>query len=579
MLSVVDPRPGRALISLLLAASGAACTGQIGAAGRTSQGGASSQAGASNQGGASGGAAGSQAAPTVLGALPWPVRSGGRPSALRRLTRDELQTTLEMLTGSAPPRADLPEEPRSGHGPLLTSGVSFVGPEMPKLKLALGTFAGSIAPAMLAKTGCALTQQAQRDCLLGWSLGFAEQALRRPLRKGESTSFQNILGAADGTADADAGALEGVLTAIFFAPSFLYRTEIGAPVAANPSLRALQPSEIASRLSYLATLAPPDPDLLVAASSGRLQDAAERTRQFDRLSRSAFGRRAQAVFVLEWLGGNEPKVDQKSARYLTGLGTGYATAIRASAETFIQGVLAGGAPTIAGLLSTSSYLADPAVQKITQSAGTGPTATGDGGAAQRTGLLMHPLVIAAHTKEDGSSPFQIGGAIREALLCDPVPPPPANAQAMARMDPPAGLSLRESLDYRTSAGPACIACHSQFKELGYSFLAFDPVGRWMSQDPSGKPWELSGNVMTYSGIPLTFASPSELAKALASHPQVQGCFAQVALEWSLGRALAPEDQPLVVVLNDVAKRTGGSVVEILRAIVAAPQFVNALAPR
>jgi hypothetical protein len=574
MFNAFDLRTTKALMSLLLAASGVACTGRIGGGGGISQGGGTSQGG----GGASG-AAGSKADPAVPAALPWPVRSDGQPSALRRLTRDELVTSLEMLTGKAPPRADLPEEERSGHGPLLTSGVSFIGPEMAKLKLALGTFASSIAPAMLTRTGCALTQQAQRDCLLAWSLKLAEQALRRPLRAGESSAFQGILSSADGTADADAGALEGALTAIFFAPSFLYRTEIGAPVPGNASLRALQSNEIASRLSFLATLAPPDTELLAAATSGRLQDTAERTKQFDRLSRSAFGKRAQAVFVLEWLGSNEPKVDQKSARYLTGLGTDFATAIRASADAFIQNVLSSGAPTIAALLSTSSYLADPAVQEVTQSAGTGTTATGDGGAATRTGLLMHPHVIAAHTKEDGSSPFQVGSAIREDLLCDPVPPPPANAQAMARMDAPVGLSLRENLDYRTSAGPACIACHSQFKELGYSFMPFDPVGRWMTQDPSGKPWDLSGNVMTYSGVPLTFGSPSELAKALASHPQVQGCFAQVALEWSLGRALAAEDQHLVVALNDVAKRTGGSVVEILRAIVAAPEFVNALAPR
>jgi Protein of unknown function (DUF1588)/Protein of unknown function (DUF1592)/Protein of unknown function (DUF1585) len=568
-------RTTTALISLALAVGGIGCSGEIGAGNRTP--GGAGPNGGTTQG--TGGPIGSTVDPAVLAALPWPIQTGGTPSALRRLTRDELVTSLEMLTGSAPPRTELPEEQRSGHGPLLTAGVAFIGPEMGRLKLALDNFAAKIAPSMLAKTGCALTQQAQRDCLLAWSLKFAEQSLRRPARTGESTAFQKILSGADGTAEADTGALEGVLTAIFFAPSFLYRTEIGTPVTGNDALRALSTNELASRLSYLASLAPPDAELMSAAQGGRLQDGAERVKQFDRLSQTPFGKRAQAVFVLEWLGGNEPKINQKSVQYVTGLTADFETAIRASADAFIQKVLSSATPTLANLLSTDSYLADAAIQQITRPGSGAVTPTGDGAVAGRTGLLMHPQIIAAHTKENGSSPFQIGVAMREDLLCDPVPPPPPNAQAMAKTDPPAGLSLRENLDYRTSAGAVCSSCHSSFKELGYTFLPFDPVGRWMQNDPSGKPWDLSGNVSTYSGVPLKFSSPSELAKNLGTHPQAQGCFAQVALEWSLGRALTTEDQHLAVAVSDVAKSTGGNVSAILRAIVAAPEFTNAVASR
>src|SRR5260221_3396870 len=207
-------RTATALISLALAVGGIGCSGEIGAANRTS--GGAAPGGSPTQGG--GGIPGAAVDPAVLAALPWPILSQGQPSALRRLTRDELVTSLEMLTGSAPLRADLPEEQRSGHGPLLTTGVSFIGPEMGRLKLAIDNFVAKIAPSMLAKTGCALTQQAQRDCLLAWSLKFAQQALRRAPSSGESTAFQKILSGADGTADADTGALEGALTAIFLGP-------------------------------------------------------------------------------------------------------------------------------------------------------------------------------------------------------------------------------------------------------------------------------------------------------------------------------------------------------------------------
>jgi hypothetical protein len=568
-------RTATGVVLLSLVAGGVGCTGEIGDSHRGSQVADPRQ----DPMQATGTGVGGPVDPAVLAALPWPVEGGGTPSALRRLSRDEIVTSLEMLTGSAPPRSDLPEEQRSGQGLLLTAGTSFIGAEMGRLKLALDTFVTKVAPTMLAKTGCTQTQQAQRDCLGTWSLKFAEQALRRAPRSGESVALQKTLEMADGTKDADTSAMEGVLTAIFFAPSFLYRTEIGAPVADNAALRVLGSNELASRLSFLASLAPPDAELMSAAQNGRLSDGPERVKQFDRLSQTAFGKRAQSVFVLEWLGSNEPKVAQKSASYLNGLTPDYETAIRSSADTFIQKVLSSTAPTIGELLSTDSYLSDAAVLQITQPGGSTASPTGDGSTADRTGLLMHPLVLSSHTKENGSSPFQIGVAMREDLLCDPVPPPPPNAQAMAKTNPPAGLSMREDLDFRTSAGAVCIACHTTFKELGYAFMPLDPVGRWMQKDPSGKPWDLSGNVATYSGVPLKFDSPSQLAKDLATHPQVQGCFAQVALEWSLGRALTPEDQHLVVAVSDVAKSTGGNVPAILRAIVAAPEFTQTVAAR
>jgi len=573
MYRAFGPRTTTALISLALAVGGIGCTGEIGESHRGTDG------ADPRQGPTQGGSVGAPVDPTVLAALPWPLESGGTPSALRRLSRDEIVTSLEMLTGSAPPRSDLPEEQRSGQGLLLTAGTSFIGAEMGRLKLALDTFVANIAPTMLAKTGCTQTQQAQRDCLGSWSLKFSQQALRRPARTGESVALQTILEGADGTKDVDTSAMEGVLTAIFFAPSFLYRTEIGAPAADNASLRVLQSNELASRLSYLASLAPPDAELMSASDSGRLLDGPERVRQFDRLSQTAFGKRAQAVFILEWLGSNEPKVAQKSAQYLNGLTPDFETSIRSSADTFIQRVLSSTVPTIGELLSTDSYVTDAAVLQITQPGGSTATPTGDGAATGRTGLLMHPQVLASHTKENGSSPFQIGVAMREDLLCDPVPPPPPNAQAMAKTNPPLGLSVREDLDFRTSAGAVCISCHSTFKELGYAFMPLDPVGRWMQKDPSGKPWDLSGNVATYSGVPLKFNSPNELAKNLATHPQVQGCFAQVALEWALGRALTSEDQHLVVAVSDVTKNTGGNVPAILRAIVAAPEFTQTVAAR
>jgi hypothetical protein len=509
----------------------------------------------------------------------WPVRYDGLSSRFRRLSRDEIIASMELLIGSAPARDDLPWDQRPDHGVLLTSGTSFITNEMSTLKLAMGDFALQSAPNVLSRSGCSFEGQEQKNCLLAWSVRVAERAFRRAPVSHEKAIFQKILRLAGTSNDGDVSAVQGILSAIFLAPSFLYRTEIGTPVSGKPGLRALEGLEIATRLGFLATLAPPDAELIAAAKAGRLEQGAERVREFERLSKTELGRRALAVFVLEWLGANETKIWLKSAKYKKDLPDDFEAAVRASAEAAIRKVLTDSPnPTVADLFLTDTYLDDATIQAVVRPSGEGKNASGDTDETGRIGLMMHPQVLAAHTKENGSSPFQIGSFIREALLCQPVPPPPPDAADFARTDVPPGLTLRESLEYRTSVGHACTACHQTFAPLGFAFQTFDPIGRWMKQDPTGQPWDMSGTIATFSGVPISFKSPNELARALAHHPQVHGCFAQAALQWAFGRGLVQEDRELIAALDRVAKESRGSIPAIFQAIVGAPAFAHVTAP-
>jgi Protein of unknown function (DUF1588)/Protein of unknown function (DUF1592)/Protein of unknown function (DUF1585) len=530
--------------------------------------------------GGAGAEAGGAAQPMATDDVGPAVDLNGNPSALRRLTRDELVTTLTQLTGTSPLRGTLPEEPRSGHGPLLTSGVSFVGVEVEKLYELLGTFARAIAPDMLTKSGCTKTNVEQQTCLLAWASNFGSLALRRALRPNELDSLKSILSGATGVKTNDAEVLQSALTAFFFSPSFLYRPEVGTPSMDRPTLKNLSAEEVAAKISFLATLGAPDAELSAAARGGKLSEATERSRQFVRLSNSPAGAHAQAVMILEWLGANESKFATKGAKYVAGLMPGTEAGLRASAEQFIGRVLASGAgASIQGLLTEKSYLSDPMVAQLTRMDTGGGVNTGDEVSQPRLGLLLHPHVVASHTKDNGSSPFGIGAFVREAILCQPISPPPAGATNMTRNDPPAGLSLREDLEYRTSAGPTCIGCHTQFAPIGYSFIAFDPIGRWIKKDPSGKTWNLSGTTPLYRGVSLPFNSPSELAQNLAADRQVYGCFAQIVLQWSRGRKLIPEDLPLRDRLDALAKSNGGQVLPLLQTIVEDPSFLTAVAAR
>lgn len=510
------------------------------------------------------------------GELPWPVAYDGTVSDLRRLTRDELIGTIEPLIGSAPPREELPQENRSSaHSMLTSTGVALISSEIDVLMLAMDKLAVRTAPAVLTRSACAMTGRAQEDCLTAYGVRLAQQAFRRTLSDTETARLKGLFAGAGASREDDLLALQGLIRTVFLSPSFLYRPEIGKPRADQPGVATLDGREVAVRLAYLATLAPPDAALMTAASAGKLSDAAERGRQFDRLAATSAGSKAMTAFILDYLSAAETKVPQKSARYLTGLAPSFATDARNSATAAIQAVLtASKDSTLASLLTTTSYLSDAAVKPITSDATIEGTTTGDGQDASRAGLVMHPHVLASLTKENGASPFPIGLFIRQNLLCSTIPPAPAGAQANVRTNPPAGLSQREDFEYRTNAAPACTGCHASFSPLGYSFLPFDPVGRWMKRDSTGKEWNLSGSVPLTSGANLEFRTPTELMRNLSSLPQAFGCFAQSALQWAFGRRPVESDAPLLATLSDVSQQTRGGVTALFRTIVTSDGFIN-----
>jgi hypothetical protein len=500
----------------------------------------------------------------------WPIAFRGAASPLRRLTRDELVTSFLLLTGDSPRRDELPTEAQPHHQPLITVGKPLRSNELATYSFVVEAFAARVAPTMLLRTGCAppasaMGVTAYRRCLEQWATTFADKVLRRSPRADEETLLAAMLAGADGTPLNDRTAVASVLTALFLAPSFLYRSEVGV---AQGTARVLSGPELATRLSYLATLGPPDDALLADAAAGRLLDADVRLAHYERLRTTPRGERALAVMLLEWLGASEQKLPTKSDRYLAGLPAGLETELRASAEAAIVGVLRSPRPTVAQLFSTESYLADPAVTQVTRAAGT----NGDSAGTRRGGLLMHPHVLAANTKENGPSPFQLGSMLKEAVLCELLPPPPAGATTQARADVPPGASLREIFEHRTNAAAACTGCHALFAPLGYAFLPFDPAGRWQAQDASGKPWSLSGSTPTFSGE-LTFTDPRELSEKLGASRQVHGCLAQFSASWVLGRGLMTADQPLVDELDATVKRSGGDVLELMRALVRSSTFV------
>ena len=113
------------------------CTGQIDAGRTVDHGGDDSSGGA---GGAAGGpGSGGESADD----LPWPASFDGHPSVLRRLSRDEIITTMQLLVGAAPTRDELPSDRReTAHAQHTNTGAALIAQEFETLALAIDGVSG-----------------------------------------------------------------------------------------------------------------------------------------------------------------------------------------------------------------------------------------------------------------------------------------------------------------------------------------------------------------------------------------------------------------------------------------------------
>src|SRR5207249_4841701 len=101
---------------------------------------------------------------------------------------------------------------------------------------------------------------------------FGRRALRRPLAKDEIERYAAFQ--AQAVASGDFYTAVGMVVRVMLQDiEFLYRVEIGAPVAGKPDLLKLNSFEVASRLSYLLWGSGPDDALLDLAARNGLATA------------------------------------------------------------------------------------------------------------------------------------------------------------------------------------------------------------------------------------------------------------------------------------------------------------------
>jgi hypothetical protein len=464
-------------------------------------------------------------------------------SATRRLTRSELRQTLLDLLGQdlAGELAKFPEDYAEANDVFaFDNKYTLQQPSAALVEAArnLGAVAsaGLLADAAALKRLVPCTPSGAGDaaCLRSFVTAFGRRALRRALTSAEIDGYVTAFGPLAVEMGDFNQAVGLAVTALLQDPEFLYRVEIGQPVAGKPGLVKLGGYEVASRLSYFLWGTAPDAPLLDAAGTGdQLQTAAAIKEAAARMLADPRARRAVEKFHSMWLGYarqpppaplQQPMLAETTAlieRVIFEQKRPWLDLFR-SDETYVDAALAGhyGLPAPAG--------------------GSGWVPYGAGG---RRGILSHGSFLGVDRKHQDTSPTLRGQLVRTRLMCQSIPPPPANLMVDPDNAPTDGNCKTDRYSMWTREG--CKGCHSMMDPIGHGLENYDQTGafRTVAPDDQGKAGcQISGDGALAETGP--FKGPAGLADRLVESKVLESCVTAQLAGYYLGREVRGAEQAL-----------------------------------
>ncbi len=343
---------------------------------------------------------------------------------------------------------------------------------------------------------------------------FVERAFRRPLSQVEKALFVDRQ--FEATEDVDLAVKRVVLLALK-SPRFLY------PDAAFQS----EQHATASRLSFALWDAPPDRELLAAATAGKLGTRAEVAAQAERMLSDPRAKAKVREFLIVWLKLDQVKDVLKDAKKFPGYDDALAGDLRTSLELFLDDVMWGTNPDFRQLLLSEETYFNGRLAKF-YSVDLPPDAPFKKmkfEADKRAGIVTHPYMLSALAYTAETSPIHRGVFLGRGLLGISIKPPQEAFTPIAP-DLHPNLTTRERVLLQTKPA-ACAGCHSIMNPLGFSLEHFDAVGRYRDKERD-RPIDASGGYEQRSGTFAKFTGAKELAKFLANSEETSYAFAQQA---------------------------------------------------
>lgn len=521
----------------------------------------------------------------VASARPLPAAladHGGQVVAMRRLTEAQYRNAIADIFGP-----DIKVggrfEPivRPAHQLLATGAaqatLSPAGLEQFDVmarSIAAQVFDGSHRPSFVP---CAPANAAAPDaaCARAALAPLGRYIFRRRLSAAELDTYVAISGKAAGVAKSFDKGLELAVAAMLVSPNFLYVIETAEPDPGVPGGLRLDGYSRAARLSFLLWNTTPNEVLLRAAESGTLADPAKMAATARTMASSPRIEGGVRAFFSDMLLFEKFEEIAKDPVVYPRFNQEVAIALpEQMLRTVVDHLLVQGGDYRDLFTTRRTYMTralGPLYNvRVRQSKGWEPYTFAEND--DRAGLLGQAGFLALYSHSGRSSPTLRGKAVREVLLCQPVPNPPGNVNFTAVQDttnkamPTARIRLSAH-----ATDPSCSGCHKITDPIGLSLERFDGIGSFRRTE-NETPIDTSA---TFEGQ--SFSGALGLGKALAQSPATTECAAGRALEYATGQTTDARADTVEAVQKAFAAG-GYRIVPLLLAVATMPDLYRIAGP-
>jgi hypothetical protein len=343
---------------------------------------------------------------------------------------------------------------------------------------------------------------------------FVRAAFRRPLNAEQKKIY--ILSQFKGASKPE-DAVRRVVLAALKSPRFLYL-----------GLDNQQPDEfeVASRLSFGLWDSLPDGELMRLAGQGGLHTPEQITGQARRMLADPRSRAKLQHFLQQWLQMNRAEDMSKDATLFPGFSPQIVADLRTSLNLFLEDVVWNGASDYRELLLANYVFLNNSLAEfygvgIPQSGTTDDFVKVSFDAAQRSGVVTHPYLLAEFSYQKSTSPIHRGVFLTRNIVGRALRPPPM-AVAFKEEDFAPNLTMREKITELTRS-QSCQSCHSVINPLGFSLEHYDAVGKFRLLE-NDKPIDAVSEYITDDGAKVKLTGARDVAEFAVGSEHAQNGF-------------------------------------------------------
>jgi hypothetical protein len=195
---------------------------------------------------------------------------------------------------------------------------------------------------------------------------------------------------------------------------------------------------------------------------------------------------------------------------------------------------------------------------------------------QRAGFLTSASMLAqTAAPSQAATVIHRGLLVRERVLCETPPPPPAGFVPNPTQIQQAGdnATAKQNYDLFAMSMPGCNACHQSFQPIGLSFEVYDAVGKYRKTYPApiSAPILTDGVLSGAGEANGAYATAVELATKIGGSQISQYCFTQQFASFAFGRGVGFEQESCMIrSMGDYVTSKGGGISQLFASLANAP---------